>query len=130
MSAESVELVRSSLEHYLTTGEPAWETLHEDIEVHDHDVMDAGEYRGAAGFQRWLEDWAEPWSEFSLEPEQYLDAGDQVVAVLRMTATGKASGVTVARQDAMVCTMRDGRMVRLDYYNNPAQALEQAGLER
>src|SRR3984893_15016824 len=129
MSAESVELVRSSLEHYLTTGEPAVDTLNEDIEAPDHYVMNSGEYRGAAGFQRWLEDWAGPWSEFSLEPEQYLDAGDQVVAEPQPRASGKASGVTVARQDAMVCTMRDGRMVRLDYYNNPAQALEQVGLE-
>jgi ketosteroid isomerase-like protein len=129
MSAQNIELVRRSLEHYLTTGEPAWSTLNEDIEVHDHDVMDAGEYRGAAGFRRWLEDWGAPWSEFSLEPQEYLSAGDRVVAVFRMTAIGRASGATVERQDAMVFELQDGQIVRLDYYNNRAQALEAVALE-
>jgi ketosteroid isomerase-like protein len=90
--------------------------------------MDAGEYRGAAGFRRWLEDWGAPWSEFSLEPQEFLSAGDRVVAVFAMTAIGRASGVTVERQDAMVFAFRDGQIVRLDYFNNRAQALEQAGI--
>ena len=45
-----------------------------------------------------------------------------------MTAIGRASGVTVERQDAMVFAFRDGEIVRLDYFNNRAQALEQAGI--
>jgi ketosteroid isomerase-like protein len=128
MSARNVKVVRHSLEHYLTTGEPAWATLHGDIEVHDHDVMDAGEYRGHAGFQRWLEDWSLPWSEFNLELQEFLSAGEQVIAVFRMTATGRASGVTVDRQDAMVFAFQGEKIVRLDYFNNRAQALAQAGL--
>jgi ketosteroid isomerase-like protein len=130
MSERDVEVVRSALERYLATGEPAWEMTHADIEVRDHDIMDAGEYRGHAGFRRWLEDWAGPWSEFNLEPQEYLDAGQEVVAILRMTATGRASGVTVEREDAMVFRVEGGQIVRLDYYNNPSQALGQVGLER
>jgi hypothetical protein len=36
--------------------------------------------------------------------------------------------VEVKRRDAMVLTIRDGKWVRVDYYNNEAQALEAAGL--
>ena len=45
-----------------------------------------------------------------------------------MTATGRGSGLELNRQDALVYTIRDAKVVRLDYYNSKAQALEAAGL--
>jgi hypothetical protein len=48
---------------------------------------------------------------------------------LHMKARGAASGVAVERQDALVQTFRDGKVVRLDYYNNRADALKAVGLE-
>ena len=128
MSQETIGLIQASLERFAATGEPAWDTLHEEVEVHDHDIMDAGEYRGHAGFGRWLEDWASAWSEFSMEPQEFLDADERVVAVIRMKAKGQGSGVEVERQDAMVFEVLDGKIKRLDYYNNRAQALEAVGL--
>src|ERR1700680_3348442 len=128
MSQETIGLIQASLERFAATGEPAWDTLHEEVEVHDHDIMDAGEYRGHAGFGRWLEDWASSWSEFSMEPQEFLDADERVVAVIRMKAKGQGSGVEVERQDAMVFEVLDGKIKRLDYYNNRAQALEAVGL--
>jgi hypothetical protein len=56
MSQEDVQIVQESLERFAATGEPAWDLLDEQVEVHDHDIMDAGDYRGHAGFGRWLED--------------------------------------------------------------------------
>ena len=130
MSQENIELVQATVEHFAETGEPVWDTLHEDVEVHDHDILDAGEYRGHAGFGRWLEDWAAAWLEFSTEPEEFLDVGDRVVMVFRMKATGRTSGVAVERQDAMVFEVRNGKTVRLDYYNDREEALKAVGLER
>lgn len=128
MSHENIELVRATVEHFADTGEPVWDTLDEDVEVHDHDILDAREYRGHAGFGRWLEDWAAAWSEFSTEPEEFLDTGDYVVMVFRMRATGRTSGVAVERQDAMVFEVRNGKIARLDYYNDREEALKAAGL--
>jgi ketosteroid isomerase-like protein len=128
MSRENVELLQEAFEHFSRTGEPDWDSIDPEVEVYDHDIPDAGTYRGHEGYAAWLADWGEAWSEFSAEPERWLDGGDKVVIVLRMTARGKASGVEVRRRDAMVFTLRDGKTVRLDYYNNEAQALESAGL--
>jgi ketosteroid isomerase-like protein len=128
MSQENVDLVRRVLARFIATGEPTWDTSSDEIEFHDHVIMDAGEYRGHAGFARWLEDWNAAWSEFSTEPEEFLDAGTHVVSFLRMKATGRSSGVAVERQDAMVWEVRDGKIVSLDYYNDRAQALKAAGL--
>jgi ketosteroid isomerase-like protein len=129
MSHQNVEIVRKGFEHFLARGEPAWSTLDDEIEVHDHDILDAGEYRGHEGFGRWLEDWASAWSEFTMEPEEFVDAGECVVVVLRMKATGRGSGARVDRQDAMVWRMGpDRKFVRVDYFNNREQALAAAGL--
>ena len=126
MSQQNVDLVRRGLEHFVATGEPAWDTLHEHVEVRDHDIMDGREYRGHADVRRWLfEDWASAWSEYSAEPEEYIDVDDEhVIAVFRIKATGRASGVAIERQDAMVYVVRDQQVTRLDYYNSKQQALE------
>ena len=129
MSQENVELARKALRRFIATGEPVWDVTHGDVEVYDHDIMDGEDYRGHAGVVRWLEDWSSAWSEFSMEPEEFIDAGDRVVAVVRMRAKGRSSGLVLDRQDAVVQEVRDGMIVRIDYYNNRAQALEAVGLE-
>ena len=128
MSSENVEIVRRGWQHLETTGEPDWEATSEDVEVHDHDIPDRSEYRGHAGVRRWLENWGAAWAQWSFQPVEFIDAGDRVILVGRMTATGRDSGVKVDREDAVVHTMRDGKTVRLDYFNNRRQALEAAGL--
>jgi ketosteroid isomerase-like protein len=127
MPPERVELVRRGLLRFIETGEPDWSALHEELEIHDHDIMDGEEYRGHEGFSRWLADWAQAWSSFSMELEELIDREHCVIAVCPIAATGAKSGVRVARQDAMVCRFRDGKIVRLDYYNSRQQALDAAG---
>src|SRR5438309_11717814 len=127
MSKENVEIVRRGLEHIETTGEPDLDGMAEDIEIYDHDIPDRGEYRGYAGVRRWFEDWGSAWAEWSFEPLELIDAGDQVIVVGRMAATGRDSGVKIDRQDAILHTMRDGLIARIDYFNSREQALEAAG---
>lgn len=127
MARENVDVVQRFLAHFLATMERQWDRLHEQVEIHDHDIPDAGDYRGHPGFVRWLEDWGAPWAEWNIEPEEFIDAHDHVIAFLRMKATGH-SGVAVERDDAAVFTVRDRQVVRIDYYNNRPQALEAVGL--
>jgi ketosteroid isomerase-like protein len=128
MSAENVELMRAGQKQFAETGEPAWENLHPDVEVHDHDIPDAGSYRGHEGVVRWLQQWGEAWESFELGPTEFIDAGDKVVGLFTLTATGKGSGVKLERNDAIVWTLRDGKIIELDYFNNRPDALAAAGL--
>jgi ketosteroid isomerase-like protein len=129
VSQENVEIVRRGFEGFVASGEVVRELTDPEIVVRDHDIMDAGEYRGHAGVMRWLGDWASAWSEFSMKPVEYRDAGSRVVVVLRLRATGAKSGIEVVREDAMVQTVRDGKVARIDYYNSKDQALKAVGLE-
>jgi ketosteroid isomerase-like protein len=128
MSRENVEVVQRVIEHFQATGEPDWATLDQKIEVHDHDTPDQGEYRGHEAFGRWLAEWGAAWAEWSIEPEEFIDAGARIVAVIRMKTEGQSSGIETVRQDAMVITMRGGKWLGVDYYNNRKQALESVGL--
>ena len=128
MPPENVEIIRGAVDYFRTTGTPQWSTVDPDVEVYDHDIPDAGSYRGHEGYANWLADWGEAWSDFSVDTARFVDAGDKVVWVFQLTAKGKGSGVEVKRYDAIVFTLRNGRTVRVDYYNNEPQALQAVGL--
>ena len=129
MSQENVELVRGFFEAYLRGDlETALAGFDPKVEIYDHDIPDAGEYRGLEGLLRWQDDWEREWESWRWDPEEYIDAGERVVAVLRVYAKGRQSGVDVERLDGAVYTMRDGKCVRLDYYGSKEQALEAVGL--
>jgi ketosteroid isomerase-like protein len=129
MSQQDVEHVRRGMEYWLRTGKALWEDLDPECEIHDHDIMDAGRYRGHDGFRRWMADFGEAWESFTLEPREYMDAGDgKVVLLARLSARGRGSGISVERLDGLVWTVRGGKTVRLDYYSTPAAALAAVGL--
>jgi len=128
MSQENVEIVQRGLERYFATGELPWDLFDQGVEVEDHDTIDQGTYQGHAGLRRWLEDWGAAWAEWSIEPEQLIDAGDSVVVFIRMKTTGRGSGLEVDRADAQVYKLREGRIVRLEYFNDRAEALKAVGL--
>ena len=76
----------------------------------------------------WLSDFAAAWESYGMEVERVIDTGDRVVSLFRIRAVGVGSGVPVERGDGMVWKFRDGKLARLDYFNDQGQALEAAGL--
>lgn len=129
MSHENLEIVREAHERFTKTGQPMWERIDADTEVFDHDIPDAqNPYRGVDGVTKWLSDFAEAWSSYELEVERLIDTEDRVVSLFRIRAVGAGSGASVERGDAMVWRFRDGKLARLDYFNDQAEALEAAGV--
>ena len=129
MSQKNVDMVRAGWERYSGTGEPPWDLFHESVEVHDHDTPDQGDYRGHEGMRRWLEDWGAAWAEWRIETDEFIDAGDSVVVLIRMNTEGRESGIRAQRQDALVYGFTEGLISRVDYYNDRSEALNAVGLE-
>jgi ketosteroid isomerase-like protein len=129
MSAANVEVVRETVQRLFLTGQLDLDEWRPDFELRDHELPDmAGEvFRGEEGFMAWLSRWAEAFPDSVVEPERYVDAGDRVVAILALTATGGTSGVRLERRDGMVFTFEKGVIARVDYYGDADQALEAAG---
>jgi ketosteroid isomerase-like protein len=129
VSSEAVATVRRFWES-AREGDLLWEKLHPEVELRDFDLPDAtGVYRGHEGFARWVSVWDDAWQESRLGPTQYIDVGERVLAVFPIWAKGKGSGVEIERQNGIVCEVRDGQVVRLDYYGSADQAAAAAGLE-
>ena len=86
-------------------------------------------WRGREGFVEWLLTWTGEFEDWSIQVEQWIDAGDDlVVALTRQSATGRHSGVPVELLVGQVFELEDGRLVRVTNYATHAEALEAAGL--
>jgi ketosteroid isomerase-like protein len=70
----------------------------------------------------------EAWEERRLEPVEFLDAGDEVVVFLHEFRRGKSSGVELEVDTAVIYTVREGRVTRMQGYMDRAAAQKAAGL--
>jgi hypothetical protein len=56
---------------------------------------------------------------------EFIDVDDEhVIAVIRIKATGRSSGLAIERQDAMLYALADQQITGIDYYNSKQQALD------
>jgi ketosteroid isomerase-like protein len=76
----------------------------------------------------WL-DWLAPWASYRTEIEEMIDLGDRVVSVICDYGRREPDAPEVALKSAVVWTVRDGWIVRAEFYaGGRAEALEAAGL--
>jgi ketosteroid isomerase-like protein len=70
----------------------------------------------------------EAWEERRLEPERFIAAGADVVVLLHEYRRGRGSGVELETDTAVVFSVREGLVVRVQGYMDRAAALEAVGL--
>jgi ketosteroid isomerase-like protein len=93
-------------------------------------LIDPEKYRGHDGVKKFFEQQLEAWEEVPLmEAEELIDAGDRVVAFVRVHGRGKGSGAAVDARIAQVWTIRGGKATRLEYYGDRTKALNSVGLD-
>jgi ketosteroid isomerase-like protein len=109
--------------------EGALALCHSEVEwVGDPRVSGARTRRGHAEVKHYLESIPRYWEELCLEPERFVDRGDQLLVLARMTARTRRGGLRVERQFDQVITLRDGKIVRGRWFLTREEALEAAGL--
>jgi ketosteroid isomerase-like protein len=139
MSQENVELVRGFYEALGQSGtdlrtidewlDPARTDLVEpDFEMAFFPPFLSGPFRGQRGLVDFTREFNAMWEEYQLEPEQFLDTGDRVAVVMRFRGRGKGGGAPVDERIAHVFTLREGKLVRADFYSDPDEALKAVGL--
>jgi ketosteroid isomerase-like protein len=100
--------------------------LDAEVEIDDADIPEA---TGEDSFLAWVARWDEAWDSWHAEDVDIRAADDeQVIALFTMVVKGRGSGVELRRADALVASFRDGKAVKLGYYNDQAQALRAVGL--
>jgi ketosteroid isomerase-like protein len=104
------------------------ELLHPDFEttVPPEFSAEPDTYRGHEGMRRYFESFQEAMNEIRFEQEDMQEVGPYVVLAVRLTATGRTTGIPVEQRLAQVWTVRDGQAVRVRSYPSFATALEAA----
>jgi hypothetical protein len=128
MSRENVEIVRRGYDAYDQGDiDAVLETFHPDIEWKQVEQPNA--VHGHSGVLRAWEEWSEPFEEdLRAEVQELIDAGDQVVAVVRHRGSGRESGIEVDMRTYLVYTVSEGKVVRMVEYLTKEEAL--AGLSQ
>ena len=131
MSEENVEVVRQAWEAYRRLDNEAALALYDpeiEFELRTEGRIDASYYHGLEGVQEFFRNWMSAFGEMRTEVEEWIDAGDQVIAMVRSYGRGGHSGVPVDMLEAHLWTVRDGKLWRLQTLSTKAEALEAAGL--
>ena len=85
--------------------------------------------RGPDEVKRFWQGIDETFDELTLQPQEFVDAGDRVATRLRHHGRGKRSGLAIDEEMYhQVATFRAGKMVRIEYFGEWSEALKAAGL--
>ncbi|MFN2612641.1 MAG: nuclear transport factor 2 family protein [Solirubrobacterales bacterium] len=130
MSEENVEIVGRAYRAYQSGGlDAAIEFFHPEIEWKDLDALpDAGSYRGLEELREAVRSFYAAWDDLSFTPEEFIDAGEAVVVAHRWRGSGKSSGTPIDTLTWNVFTLRDGKIVRRQAFQDREQALTAVGL--
>jgi ketosteroid isomerase-like protein len=132
MSEANVEVVRKIYEVWRSRGgrEIARKLMAPDIEwVNPDDAVEPGLRRGLHAFDEAVDSINETFDRVEVVPKVFYGVRDQVVVVGVMRTRGRGSGVVQETPQGYVWTLRDGRAVRFQWFNEPREALEAAGLD-
>ena len=132
MSQENVEIVREAFEAFLEGDqEKTAQLVDPALEFHGTigGLQEGQIAHGQSEIDQTFEsEDLEAWEERRLEPEEFLDAGDDVVVLLHEYRRGKGSGVELETETAVVVTVSGGRVARIQGYMDRDAALAAVGL--
>jgi len=123
MSQANVEVIRSIYRAW-SSNESARDLIDPELEyVNPSYAVESGTRhdRGA------LREIRKVYPDFRVEPERFVDAGEDIV-VIGIARGTSASGLEAQWRQGYVWTVRDGRAIRFRWFNDPKEALEAVGL--
>ena len=126
MSQENVEIVREAWDAYSRGDYDRVGEFHDPhiVVVTLEDGVVYGNDAVLANYKRWNE----AWEGADTTLEEVIGRGDRVFLMVRFQGRGRASGIEIDNRHYEVYTLRDGKVLRIDEYEQRAKALEAAGL--
>jgi uncharacterized protein len=130
MPERNLELVRRSfdairrkdLDTLLDLADP------EVVFVNPDYAVETGTRVGHEGIRIVFDAMFDAFEELRFEPTELIDLGDRVVAIGRMVAKAKGSGVGVNQSFGQTLGVREGKLTRVEWFNDADQAMAAAGV--
>ena len=139
MSEENVEIVRELLEAFRHRDhDREFQLLAENVVVDPRRFADtplavpgwSDVFCGHRGVREFWRMWLDAWEEIEFETPEFVDAGGRVLVAFKQRNKGKGSGIWIDQPLYWgVYSVKDGQVVRLDWFSDRAEALEAAGLK-
>jgi uncharacterized protein len=134
MSQENINLARRGYEALAAKNlEAVLELVDPEVEIEIYtrrpDLPESNRLHGHSGFLENLNQLTEAFDEIEIEPEEFIEVGDELIVVIRTAGHGKGSGIRVENRVAHVWTLRDGKATRFRVYGSKGEALEALGLD-
>jgi ketosteroid isomerase-like protein len=125
MSREDVDIVRRALKarrsEFAELLDPA---VHLDLSER---VFNPAVYEGYEGIMRWHAEVGEIWQSYVTEPDEFIDCDRGVLVLTRERGRGRASGVELDRETALICRLRARRVSEIRQYDDRDRAVRDAG---
>jgi ketosteroid isomerase-like protein len=129
MASGNVKTVRRALQQAFGEGRIRRELLADDAEwVNPHDAVEPGTRRGADSFNEAIASVFATWDYVRFDTERVIEKGEDVVAIGVLHGHVRAAGMEVNSPHGQIWTFRDGRVVRMRWFNSHREALEAAGV--
>jgi ketosteroid isomerase-like protein len=132
MSQENVEIVREGWDAWFRGDTNALFALYDPEIVWDmthYRQWPEPTYRGTEGVRRFLTEWLEVWEDYEVGVDEVLAAPDgRVVSLAWQRGKGRHSGLAMEMEWGQIATVSEGKMTRIENYDNRGEALEAAGL--
>jgi ketosteroid isomerase-like protein len=132
MSQRDVDIVR---DQYAATNERdfprAMSYYAEDVElvVHPDASLERGTFRGREAVGEWFGNWFRAFEpDYRFDITEARDLGGVILLVASHHARGRTSGAAVHGQVAYLYTVREGKIVRAEFYPSRSEALKAADL--
>jgi ketosteroid isomerase-like protein len=138
LSQENVEVVRRIYELVLASGrlgDPAAaevmpQLFDPEVELRQMSSMidTAGDFHGYQGLADAAREILQATTDIGYVAEEVRAVGDQVATVALVSGTGRLSGAPFESRTGQLFTLRNGRVVRWEAFDDPADAFRAAGL--
>jgi ketosteroid isomerase-like protein len=105
---------------------------HPDVEfINPPYALEPGTRTGIEGVRNAFRNMLDAFEELRFESERVIDLGDRVIALGMWTGRGKGSRYRFDPLPyAFLITLRDGQLIRYEWFNEHAEALAAAGIEQ
>jgi ketosteroid isomerase-like protein len=133
VSRQDLELVRSMLDTLNKSGvEAALDRIHPDFEGITPPELspEPDTYHGHEGIRRYFAGFEGVMDEVRWEADELMEAPDErVVAGIRLVTRSVATGLELELPVWQLCTLRDGKVLRIEGFAKREDALRAAGIE-
>jgi uncharacterized protein len=122
MSDENLAVVRTFYEVW-ARGELPVELMDPEMEyVNPEGALEPGTRSGRSEVARAMERVLEGWSRWEMEPKEMTARGNDVAVVVHYRALGRTSGIEVEGRESALWTVREGKIIRYEWFHGPDDA--------